>query len=111
MKNFLILFREPDGRTITHSEKATKEHQLNWKTWLEEYGKQGTIIGGNALTLNGKLIKGKNKEVIDKIHSVGTEIVGGFLIIKSKDLNEATELIKSCPIFEFDGYAEVREIQ
>ncbi|MGI4736249.1 MAG: YciI family protein [Janthinobacterium lividum] len=40
----------------------------------------------------------------------GQEFVGGFLLIEAADLDEATQLIASCPVFEADGLAEVREM-
>ena len=70
---------------------------------------QNRLAGGKALTLQGNVIKGKNPQVTEGPHTVGTEIVGGYLIINADSLEEATILMKSCPIFEFDGYAEVRE--
>ena len=35
--------------------------------------------------------------------------IGGYLLINARDLDEATSLMQSCPIFEFGGYAEIRE--
>ncbi|MBN9385108.1 MAG: hypothetical protein J0H74_30410 [Chitinophagaceae bacterium] len=43
------------------------------------------LAGGMPLTLNGKVVRGKNA-------------------------SSATALVQSCSIFKFDGYAEVREI-
>lgn len=62
------------------------------------------------MTLSGALID-TNGEMTADIHRVGTEIIGGFLLIKADTLEDATEMMKSCPIFEFGGYAEIREIQ
>lgn len=39
------------------------------------------------------------------------EIIGGFLLLNAVDLDEATEIMTTCPIFEFDGIAEIRELQ
>lgn len=111
MKDYLVLFREPDGRTEPHAEDAITQHRLNWKNWMDKWGKEGNLAGGNSLTLNGKIITGNDKKVTNDIHRVGTEIVGGFLLIKANNLDEAETIIKSCPIFEFDGYAEIREMQ
>src|SRR3954447_24878705 len=109
MKNFLVLFREPDDRTVQHPEDDLQNHQLNWKNWREKWGKEGKLTGGSALTLNGRIIEGNSKKVIKEIHKTGAEIVGGYLLIKASDIDEATEIVKSCPIFEFGGYAEIRE--
>ena len=111
MKKFIVLFREPDGRVEPHTEDEIKRHQLNWKNWFEKWGQEGKLDGGSGLTLKGKIIKGIDGRISDGIHKVGTEIVGGFLLLKAIDLDEATEITRSCPIFEFDGYAEVRELQ
>jgi len=109
MKNFIALFREPDGRSIEHTTEEITTHQQDWKTWLETWKNTGNLVGGSSLTLEGNIILGKNRQVTQDIHRVGKEIVGGYLLIKADSLAEATTIISSCPIFDFDGYAEVRE--
>lgn len=108
MKNYLVLFREPDGRTDQHSDEEISAHQANWKSWMETYGKAGNLAGGSGLTLNGRVIK--DGVVKNHVHQNGTEIVGGFLLLKAADLDAATAIARSCPIYEFGGYAEVREM-
>jgi hypothetical protein len=39
------------------------------------------------------------------------EIVGGFLIVNAKNIDDAVEISKGCPIFEENGKLEVRPIQ
>ena len=110
MKRFIILVREPDGRQDYHTEDEIKTHRANWNKWFEKYGKSGSFSGGSSLSLNGKLIKGREATVLDEIHKVGTEIVGGYLLISAKDLDTAVEIARELPVFEFDGYLEVREL-
>ena len=74
MKNYIVLFREPDGRTEPHSEADISRHQQSWKAWLADWGARGNLAGGSGLTLDGKLIK--EGKVSEGIHRVGTEIVG-----------------------------------
>jgi hypothetical protein len=112
MKDYLILFREPDGRIDVHAEEDIARHQANWKDWLTSMTENGNLKEGKALTLNGNVIRhtGSTPQISKGLYKVnGQEIVGGFLWIKAKDLNNATELILSCPVFEFNGFAEVRE--
>lgn len=111
MKKFIVLFREPDGRTEAHSERTTKAHQENWKSWLSTWGQKGKLSGGGALTLNGRLIKGRETVVTDEIYKNNNEIVGGYLLVNADDFDEAVDIMKTCPIYEFDGYAEIRELQ
>jgi hypothetical protein len=54
------------------------------------------------------MVKGYDADIIDDIHKVGTEIVGGYLLIQAEDLDNAVEITRELPVYEFDGYAEVR---
>jgi len=110
MNNYLVLFREGDGREDVHSEEEIRKHRASWKSWFEEWSGKDRIAGGSGLTLNGRLIDA-NRGVVDGIHHNGKEIVGGFLILKAGSLDEAAGIARSCPIYEFDGYSEVREMQ
>lgn len=110
MKNYLVLFREPDGRANPHPEADVIRHRENWKRWFEEWGAKGNLAGGNGLTLDGWII-GEDLEMRKGVHRVGEEIVGGFLLLKADSLEVAAGIARSCPIFEFGGYAEVRELQ
>jgi len=108
MENYIVLFREPDGRMQPHPEEDVARHRANWARWVEEWGSKGQLGGGSGLTLKGKMIR--DGVVSDGIYQVGTEMVGGFLLLKAGSLEEAAGIAATCPIYEFDGYAEVREV-
>ncbi|WP_300599383.1 YciI family protein [Niabella sp.] len=109
MKKFIALFREPDGRTEQHTEDAIKKHRQNWAAWMERWQQQ--ISGGSGLTLDGRILKDPQAGATPGIYKNGTEIVGGFLMITATDLDAAAAMMQSCPIFEFGGYVEIRELQ
>ena len=109
MKDFLLLFREPDGRAQPHDETFAEQHQQHWQAWMGNLIAKGQLAGGKPLTLNGKVVA-PTGEVTEGIHKNGTEIVGGFLLLKAESLEEATEIARTCPVLEADGYIEVREI-
>ena len=108
MEQFIVILREPDGRADEHIEHDMAEHREKWNEWFAKYAKAGNLLGGNALSLYGKMVKGYDAEVIDDIHKVGTEIVGGYLLLQAEDLDNAVEITRELPVYEFDGYAEVR---
>jgi hypothetical protein len=54
---------------------------------------------------------GPKKIVTDGPYAEGKEIVGGFFVVLARDINEAVELAKDCPDYEFGGVVEVREVQ
>jgi hypothetical protein len=37
-------------------------------------------------------------------------MVGGYLIVTATNLDQAVEISKGCPIFDYGGTTEVREI-
>ena len=65
---------------------------------------------GQPLEHNGKLVKGRQKIVTDGPFAETKDIVGGFTLVEARDLEQAVELSKGCPIFEVDGAVEVRPV-
>lgn len=92
MQKFIILVREPDGRADDHTKEEIKAHRANWNKWFEKYSKAGNFLGGSALSLNGKIIKGRDATVINEIHKVDTEVVGGYLLIQANDRTRPLKL-------------------
>lgn len=111
MKKFILIFREPDGRAEGHTPGFDALHRQHWNEWFTKWGNSGKLAGGNSLTLEGRLITGDGSNVQYQLHKVGTEIVGGFLLLNADSLDEAAAIAASCPIYEADGYTEVRELQ
>jgi predicted ester cyclase len=118
MQQFLVLFREPDGRKDPHTTEEIAQHRMNWNRWSAQMNKEHRIAGGTPLTLSGKVLGGGNAHLAGKgpgpsisegPHKVGEEIIGGYLLINAHSLDEAASVMQSCPIFEFGGYAEIRE--
>ena len=109
MKDFLLLFRGGlDFATATPEQ--LQDAMMKWKTWMDELSKAGKYYGGQRLTRNGAILKGEKKQLIDGPYAESKEIVGGYMSIKANDLNEAIEIAKGCPIFNYNGITEVREV-
>jgi hypothetical protein len=112
MKAFLLIFRGGDAHRLNaqQSPEQWQAHMMKWKAWMDKLAEQDQLNGGQPLNNDGKVIWGTAKKITDGPFVEGKEIVGGYLLIKAKDINEATEISKGCPIFEHDGIVEVREI-
>lgn len=54
----------------------------------------------------------KNENNFEIKHDLGTtkDFIGGFLLLKAEDLKEAVSIIQTSPIYESNGYAEIREM-
>jgi hypothetical protein len=57
------------------------------------------------------VVRGKQKRVTDGPFAEAKDVVGGFTLILARDLEQAAELSKGCPILEVGGSVEVRPIQ
>jgi hypothetical protein len=110
MKEFMYLFRGGDAREAQQSPDAMQAHMQKWRTWMESLAKTGNLVTGLPLQQEGKVVAKGGKVITDGPFTEGKEVVGGYLIVKAKDLNEAASLANGCPIYEYDGTTEVREI-
>jgi hypothetical protein len=112
MKEFLFLFRGGDVSTLQQSPEKWQAHMQKWMQWMGELSNQGKFIGAQPLATTGKTVKGSKKVVSDGPFMEGKEMVGGYLMCKADNYEEAITISKGCPILEFDdGVIEVREIQ
>ncbi len=65
---------------------------------------------GHPLERTGKLVKGKQKTATYGPFAEAKDIVGGYTLIEARDLEQAVELSKGCPIFEAEDAVEVRPV-
>ena len=111
MKEFLYLFRGGSGGAMDQSAEAMQQSMTKWTTWMDKLAKDGKLVGGQPLTTDGKVVYQSGKKVTDGPFAEGKEVIGGYLLVKAADYNEAVDLSKACPIFDNGGIVEVREIQ
>ena len=107
MEKFMYLFR---GETTNDgmSAEAMQVHMQKWVEWMKTLSEKGIMIGGEPLQPSGKQVNGTKKVVTDGPFVEAKEIVGGYLVVNAKDIDEAVQISKGCPIFEVDGKLEVR---
>ena len=97
--------------TAQSPEEMQKSMQ-KWLAWFKELGEKGHIkYPGHPLERTGKVVRGKQKSVHDGPYAEAKDIVNGFTLIEAKDLPDAVELSKGCPILEAGGSVEVRPIR
>src|ERR1700732_2962945 len=109
MSEFIYLYR---GAERGGSPEQMQQRMQKWMAWMKQLGEQGYIKDqGQPLERTGKLVKGKQKTVTDGPFAEAKDVVGGYSLIEARDLDQAVELSKGCPIFEVDaGTVEVRPV-
>jgi hypothetical protein len=109
MSEFTYLFR---GRDISASPEEMQKSMEKWVAWFKDLGAKGHIKDpGHPLERTGKVVSGKQKVVTDGPFAEAKDVVGGYIIVEAKDLANAAELAKDCPILHVGGSVEVRPVQ
>jgi hypothetical protein len=108
MSEYVFLYR---GGEAGRSPEKMQQMMQKWMAWFKELAEKGHVKNqGHPLERTGKLVKGKQKLVIDGPFAETKDIVGGYSLIEARDLEQAVELSKGCPIFENEGAVEVRPV-
>lgn len=105
MKKYLYVFRGGDEGFADQSPEQMQAHFQRWGEWM---GK--TAAEGHQLHAEGKVVGQGGEILTDGPFAEGKEVVGGYVIVSANDLDHAIEMSKDCPIFEFGGTTEVREL-
>ena len=110
MSNFLYLFRGGHDTFNALSAEEKQAHMQVWGTYMGGLKEKGQLIDGLPLNDDGKFVENRGEVITDGPFAEGAEVVGGYLIVTANDLDEAVEISKECPIFDYGGNIEVREI-
>jgi hypothetical protein len=110
MTEFTFLFRGTDLSAL--SPEQLQKYAQKWLAWRKEIGDKGHIKDpGHPLERTGKVVKGKEKTVHDGPYAEAKDIVNGYTLIEAEDLAQAAEIARGCPIYDVDGFVEVRPIR
>ncbi len=110
MEKFMYLFVDNTTAPTSSPEEMQADMQ-KWFAWVEKLNAQQRYVGGEPLLPEGKVLKGKNKLLTDGPFVESKELVSGYMVILAKDIHEATEMAKECPIFANGGSVAVRPVQ
>jgi len=109
MNEFLLVFRR-DFKTkeIQPSPEELQAHLSRWRDWFRNLESEGKLARPTQpWEGNGRVLK-HDKSVTDGPYAEIKESIGGFIIIKAADYEEAVEIAKGAPILELGGSVEVR---
>ncbi|MEO0897930.1 MAG: YciI family protein [Bacteroidota bacterium] len=109
MNEFMMIFRHVPVADYVPSPEAIQESIKTWQDWIGGIAAQGKFVSTNQLSDVGKTVM-PDKVVTDGPYAEIKEIVGGYMIVKAEQMDEAIEMAKGCPIFSYGGHVEVRLI-
>ena len=109
MNEFLLIFR----RDFATKEAQPSPEQMQasikqWQDWLGGIAAQDKLARPlQRWDTKGKVVQ-QNKTVINGPYAEIKESIGGLIIIKAADYDEAAEIAKGCPILPLGGSVEIR---
>jgi len=109
MSEFMMIFRHIPNPDIERTPEQIQASIKQWQDWMGGIAAQGKFVSANQLGFEGKTLK-PNKVVTDGPYAEIKEIIGGYLIVKANNLEEALGLAEGCPVLAFGGHVEVRDI-
>ena len=108
MSEFVFLYHAGDTRMTA---EIAQESMQKWIAWFTKLAEDGHVKDqGRPLERSGKIVKGTQKIVTDGPFAETKDVVGGYSLIQARDLDEAVELSKGCPILDGNGTVEVRPV-
>jgi len=114
MSDFVYLFRsnEEDRRELMGTPERAQQTMQVWLAWMRDLEVKGHLKSpGQPLDVGGRLVRGNAKLVTDGPYVEAKDMVLGFIVVQARDLEEATDIAKGCPILGGSGSVEIRPVR
>ena len=109
MREYIMIFRG-DKDQPKPSPEQMQQVVIQWQNWIGNIAAQDKFVSTNVLGFEGKTVTAKGV-VSDGPYTEMKEIVGGYLICKAENLDEAVAMTEGCPTLLSGGTTvEVRDV-
>ena len=105
----LLIFHKPITEPVCSAAKASEEFNQAM-AWIDSLRMRGISLGGRPLETRGRVLRRKGEPAVDGPFAEGKEVIGGYLVILARDLDEATEIAATCPSLDCNTTVEIRPI-
>lgn len=96
MTDFLFLMSGDDIQKSSPEEMQKRMER--YMVWMKKMLAEGRYKGGQPLEPRGTKVRRDKSVISDGPFLEPKEIIGGYIIVSAKDLNDATEIAKTCPL-------------
>lgn len=107
---FMLVFRFEPNFDRQPSAAELGEMQQQWGAFIGKLAIQEKLVSTHQLGFEGKQVYADHT-VTDGICIADKQTLGGNMIVKANNIDEAVEISKHCPILGMGGSVEVRAIQ
>lgn len=110
MKEFMLLFRQPDYDYSKASPNEMQALKQKWQDWVGSIASQDKLVKtGNRLATEGKVLR-TGGVITDGPFVEIREQLGSFLVVRAENIDEATTLAHGCPALDANGSVEIRPV-
>jgi hypothetical protein len=107
----MLIFRGGAVSRGDVSPSVLQAHVEKWYRWSDDLARHGRRNRGTPLEKVGKAVRGPERIVTDGPYAESKDLVTGAMIIEASSLEDAVEVARGCPTYEFGGSVEVRPVQ
>jgi hypothetical protein len=109
---YLLIFRESSPERYESLSLQQKRESLDeWNAWCDGLAAEGKLQHGHPLQPVGRVVSAAGvKRPIDGPFAEAKELVGGYILVESASLDEATEIAERCPLLPYGMTVEIRPI-
>jgi hypothetical protein len=106
----MLIFRHQDGQKVASPEQI-QIWMKQTMDWIGGIAAQNKYVGGNGLPMDGAKVVGHKNVVTNGPFGDIKETIGGYVVVKAENVDEAVEFAKGCPVLQGEGNTvEVRMI-
>ncbi len=110
MNEYILIFRHEDGMKVASPDQI-QDWMKQTMDWIGGIAAQNKFVQGNGLPFDDAKVVWHKGLVTNGPFGDIKETLGGYIIVKASDVNEAVAFAKGCPVLQGDGNSvEVRRI-
>jgi len=108
-KGYMLIFRGTDWHEGLSPEQM-QQIMDQWMAWFNRLKDEGTVIAGNPLEPEGRIVSGKGRVVSDGPFAEAKEMIGGYFLLKVDSMDDAVVIAQQCPGLPHGIRVEVRTV-
>jgi hypothetical protein len=102
MNEYALIFRHEEGEKVASPEQI-EEWMKQTMDWIGGIAAQNKFVQGNGLHFKDAHVVHYNNVVTNGPFGDIKETLGGFVIVKADNVEEAIEFAKDCPVLQGEG--------
>lgn len=109
MSEFILIFRRDYGTaTLQPTPESLQKSLKDWAEWYNKLAAEDKLARPVQRLDNAGRILRQYNSIENGPYKESMESIGGMIIIKAADYDDAIEVAKGCPVLAFGGNVEIR---